>query len=291
MPTLAHALVTSPSRPPASPPIRWMLFLHGIFGSGSNWRTFARRWVDARPDWGAVLVDLRLHGRSLGFDAPHSLKAAAGDLLALLPSIPGPVAGVVGHSFGAKVALELVAELGGALDEAWIVDGAPGARPDRRGSEDTTHVLDLVESLPRTFAARTDFHQALETAGIGERTTEWLAKNVAAADGGGYRFKLDLRAIRAMLQDYFERDLWPIVEDPPGRVRIDLVVGGQSSAFDAVDRERAARAAARRSERVRVHTIENAGHWVHVDAPDALLALLIAKGTRDQAARSSWTKR
>ena len=50
---LAHALV----EPPAGKPQKWMLFLHGILGSGANWRSFARALVKERPEWGAVLVD------------------------------------------------------------------------------------------------------------------------------------------------------------------------------------------------------------------------------------------
>lgn len=58
---LAHGIVTSRS----ADPDRYMLFLHGILGTRANWRGIARRFVDARPGWGAVLVDLREHGESL----------------------------------------------------------------------------------------------------------------------------------------------------------------------------------------------------------------------------------
>ena len=85
-----------------------MAFLHGILGSGANWRTFARRFVEAKPTWRAVLVDLRKHGASQDFPAPHTLVACADDLRALEKSI-GRFDGVLGHSFGGKVALELVA--------------------------------------------------------------------------------------------------------------------------------------------------------------------------------------
>ena len=54
------------------------LFLHGILGSGANWRTFARRLCAARPGLCGVLCDLRLHGASQeGFSPPHTLAAAA----------------------------------------------------------------------------------------------------------------------------------------------------------------------------------------------------------------------
>src|SRR6201999_468457 len=60
--------------PKEATPSRWLLVLHGIFGSGRNWGSIARRLVEARPEWGAVLVDLRLHGQSReGFGAPHTM--------------------------------------------------------------------------------------------------------------------------------------------------------------------------------------------------------------------------
>ena len=60
-----------------------------------------------KNDWRAVLVDLRMHGASQDFSPPHTLAACVADLRALENSI-GPFHGVIGHSFGGKVALELV---------------------------------------------------------------------------------------------------------------------------------------------------------------------------------------
>src|SRR4051812_33412858 len=130
---LAHVIVTSPSLPAGEAPSRLLLFLHGILGSGPNWRTFAKQIVAARPDWGAVLVDLRLHGESQdGFAPPHTLAAAAADLEELIatleqtdeaaPLVVRPrVRGVLGHSFGGKVALELARQRAGDLDQLFVV--------------------------------------------------------------------------------------------------------------------------------------------------------------------------
>ncbi len=273
-PLLTHALVTAPGAAPSS----WMLFLHGIFGTGANWRTFARRWTAERPTWGAVLVDLRMHGRSQGFAPPHTVAATAADLCALEASVPGPVRGVTGHSFGGKVALAYVAARRGDLERAWILDSTPGARIDRHGSETTLHVLEILASLPRELPSREAFEEALAAKGIEPALVAWLAMNVGPAPGdAGYVFRLDLSAIRALLDDYFAKDAWPVIESPPGTVRVGLVIGGRSRVFDEADRERASRAAAEHADRVDVHTIEAAGHWVHVDAPDALLAILLER--------------
>ena len=45
-------------------PKRWMLFLHGILGSGINWKSFARSFVDRCPSWGAALIDPAVAGHA-----------------------------------------------------------------------------------------------------------------------------------------------------------------------------------------------------------------------------------
>jgi pimeloyl-ACP methyl ester carboxylesterase len=97
----------------------------------------------------------------------------------------------------------------------------------------------------------------------------WLAMNLEPM-GDVFRMRLDISAIRALLADHFARDLWPVLEDPRERTRIDLVIGGASEVFPAEDVDRA-RAAA--SDRVHVHVIPNATHWVHADAPTELSAI------------------
>src|SRR5438876_3303415 len=73
---LSHSLVASNGRAPE----KHLVTLHGAFGAGRNWGAIARRLVEARPEWGVVLTDLRLHGDSQGFSPPHTLDAAAADV-------------------------------------------------------------------------------------------------------------------------------------------------------------------------------------------------------------------
>src|SRR5690349_11504323 len=103
-----------------------MLVLHGIYGQGGNWRTFARRLVERRPEWGCALVDLRMHGKSQGAPPPHSLAAAAADVAALAAELGARA--IAGHSFGGKVTLAVLAG-GTRVDQAWVLDASPSARP------------------------------------------------------------------------------------------------------------------------------------------------------------------
>ena len=90
-----------------------------------------------------------------------------------------------------------------------------------------------------------------------------------------YRLRLELPAIRQLLQDYFVVDAWPVVESPPGRARVHMIVADRSNVLDADDRARAQRAAAAHPGRVFYQVIPDAGHWVHVDAPDALVDAIV----------------
>jgi pimeloyl-ACP methyl ester carboxylesterase len=92
---------------------------------------------------------------------------------------------------------------------------------------------------------------------------------------GGYRLRLDLDAIAALLEDYFSLDLWPVLEAPPGEGDLDVVIGGRSGVFSPADRARVEGLAAA-NPRLQVHLLANAGHWVHVDDPEGLFALLSA---------------
>ncbi|MGZ3416973.1 MAG: alpha/beta fold hydrolase [Polyangiales bacterium] len=259
---------------PGVTPQRWMLFLHGILGSGANWRTIAKRIVAARPEWGAVLVDLRLHGSSRPIDPPHTIDAASRDLVRLESRVPGPIKGVLGHSFGGKVGLAFAdanaKRLG--LSHLFLIDSNPGMRPDARGSETTTRVFEMLEQLPARFPSRPAFVAEVQARGFDLPIAQWLAMNVESIDGE-YRFGLDLPQLRALLEDYFTKDYWRVIEAPP--CRLVIVNGGASNNYSPEDKARAAMIAAN-NDLVELHVVPGAGHWVHAEAPDALVEIVTA---------------
>ncbi|NNE17261.1 MAG: alpha/beta hydrolase, partial [Myxococcales bacterium] len=125
---------------------------------------------------------------------------------------------------------------------------------------------------------REAFVESLTKAGQPRAIAEWLAMNLRRTNDGGRRFGPDLSVIRTLIEDYARTDCWDIVEAPPPGCLLGIVVGGESEAFSPADRERAA-TVAERNPQVSVDVVEGAGHWVHVDAPDALLALLTSRQT------------
>jgi pimeloyl-ACP methyl ester carboxylesterase len=250
-----------------APEARIVLFFHGILGSGQNLRTIARRMIETRSDLSAWLVDLRGHGRSPKGTAAPSIDACAEDVVRLARDA-SPIA-AVGHSFGGKVALALSEKL--ALDDVVTIDTAPGARAPLTDGDAALAVLASIESLPPLLPTKTAFIRALAEK-HGRSIAQWLALSTEETDGG-IRFALDHCEIRALLADYFARDLWPLVEAP--RARVHLVIGERSISYSPEERTHAAAVAAR-EPRVTVDVLP-ADHWVHVDAPDGLLRVLTTR--------------
>ncbi|HVK67234.1 MAG TPA: alpha/beta hydrolase [Polyangium sp.] len=263
-----HALVTAPGASPS----RCMLVLHGIFGSGGNFRTFTRALATACPDWTFVLVDLRAHGLSTSLPPPHTLAAAADDLARLSAALPLDVRGVMGHSFGGKVALAYADRRRGELDQLWVLDSTPSARPSGMDRVGAAKILAMLESFPAELPSRDRFLELVTSHGVARAEADWLAMNVRR-EGDAFRFRLDLAAIRDLLADYFAQDLWPVVERPDGRRHTGFVIGGRSDTVSADDRARVASLAAK-DPTLSVHVLPNAGHWVHVDDPEGLLRIL-----------------
>ncbi len=250
-----------------------MLFLHGILGTRANWRGIARRFVEARPGWGAILVDLREHGDSLGLAAPHTLAAAASDVEELERSLGLGVQGALGHSFGGKVVLQWLSGRAGRPTEAWVIDASPSIRPIDEDSSAAADVLDTLSGLPREWPSREAFVSAVTDAGQPPGISQWLAMNLRPTEDGARVFGPDLAVIRDLIEDYARTELWAVVESPPEPATLDIVIGGRSAVFSPTDRARLDEIA-KRNTRVSAHFVRDAGHWVHVDAPGALVALL-----------------
>ncbi len=267
------ALLTAPGLSPAQAE-RWVVFLHGILGRGSNWRGIARQLLASHPSWGAALVDLRAHGDSRHLPPPDHLDAAARDVARLVDSLPGPLGALLGHSFGGKVAVAALEHV--RIPELFVVDSLPGARPDRRGSEGTMGVIEVLAALPERFESRDAFVALLQARGLRKALADWLATNLDRLEDGSLRFGLDVARVRTLLDDYFARELWPVLDPPPPGTRAHVVIGGRSTVYSAEDRARADELATRHPEAVDVHVLQEADHWVHVDDPAGLLAIVRA---------------
>jgi len=82
------------------------IFIHGVLNDHSVWILQTRYF--AHHGWNVLAPDLPGHGKS-GGDPPVSVEAAADFVLALMEAAALDKAALIGHSFGALVALETAA--------------------------------------------------------------------------------------------------------------------------------------------------------------------------------------
>ena len=246
-----------------------LYILHGFLGSGRNWASFARRLVDLRADWRAVLVDLRLHGDSQDVDGPHSVVAAAGDLVELVAALgpDGPTA-VLGHSFGGKVALAATRRLAPTPVQTWIIDSTPAAGGEGSGAD---RLLARLEASPSSFPDREGAVAWIAEGGFDETTARWMATNLERR-GEDWAWRLDAGALRELFTDFNTTEVWEAAEAAPPGASIHFVRATRGSILASEDAERIQRLAAR-GEPVALHELEG-GHWLHTDNPDGLLELI-----------------
>ncbi len=232
--------------------------LHGILASARNWRGFARRLVGAHPDYTFVGVDLRSHGESEAGPAPHSLAACAEDLLRLAEQTGMPEV-VIGHSFGGKVALcyGQLAPMG--LRAVWSLDSNPAMAKVGGAVEG---VIRLAAELPMPVASR-DVVEAF--AQYGKGVAAWMTTNLRRVDAG-FEWRFHVPGVLALIEDYAQTDLWPWLADPG--LDVHLLWADRGLRYSAEDQERVAQLP------VRGYELPEAGHWVHIDQPEALAALI-----------------
>lgn len=261
---LHHTRITAEGRVPT----HCLTFLHGIYGRGRNWTSVAKQIVQRKEDWGARLVDLRQHGESTSFDPPHTVTAAARDLIELETSL-GPSSDVVlGHSFGGKVALEYARIAERRPRQVWLLDSSPDAQ---NPSGSAWSMLGIIRTLPSAFPTRQVFVDALVAHGYSPEVASWMGTNLAFKDGQ-YVWQLDFDAMEQLLLSFFSLDLSPLIDEPPAGVVIHVVKAEQSSVITSEMCERIQQAAARHG-RVHLHRIAG-GHWVNTDNPTAIVDLV-----------------
>lgn len=253
---------------PGSSPSRRGLILHGILGSAKNWRSFARSLSAKAPDWEWVLADLRGHGDSPSGTPPHTLQKCAEDLLAL-----GPFDIVVGHSFGGKVALSYAATTPHPLEEVWVLDTNPGAATEnmnRLGTQDISRVLGALLEIPLPIPSRDHLVTTLQGQGFTSSLALWMTTNLKPSDNG-FEWRFDLQTVAELLRNYLTVDHFPTLVSPSYTCHL---VRAERTVWPTEDISRLE--AMSRYPSFNYHTLGNSGHWVHVDAPQALAALLLS---------------
>jgi pimeloyl-ACP methyl ester carboxylesterase len=236
-----------------------IVILHGLFGSGRNWASFARQQSGSNR---ILAVDLRNHGAS-PWDALMDYPAMADDVLELIGSELGGKAIVLGHSMGAKTAMTAALTKPEAVQKLIVVDSAPVAYGhSHAGYVDLLRALDLTK-----ISRRAEADAALADSVPQPELRGFLLHNLNFGDDGP-RWQLNLDAIQPNLEALMS---FPF---DPGAARYDgpaLFIGGGKSKYILPEYHAAIHdyfpAAG-------IEMIEGATHWVHAIKPEEFSRLV-----------------
>ena len=260
---------------PDAPPV---ICVHGAHDHGRMWDGLAPRLAE-ELGYRVLAVDLRGHGDSGRLSSGHTWMAAALDLGLLARSLGEPVR-FVGHSFGAGLSMYVA----GVWPELvrWVVN-VDGLGPPVEN--ESVSARDWAADATRSFASAerallqpgrryaTVAEMVERRAGVNVRLPrEWVEHLVAhgsVEDEGGFRWKAD-----PVFNVGFPGD-W----DPTGiaaeheLVQCPLLVltGAEADTWsDLTPEQIESRLAAFTSADIRHRTVPGAGHYVHVERPDAV---------------------
>jgi esterase len=236
-----------------------LLILHGLFGSGSNWRSTALRLGEIRR---VIVVDQRNHG-----DSPHTpsmdYPAMARDLCRLMDRLNLASADLLGHSMGGKTAMQTALLYPDRVRSLVVADIAPVAY--QRDYSDIFTAMAGVD--PSRIRNRGDAETQIARHISDPNLRLFLLKNLGR-DGQAYRWKLHVEGIEASMPALLD------FPDPVPCRRFDgptLFVAGELSDYVLESHHEAIR---ERFPQADITAIPGAGHWLHVERPRHFLSAL-----------------
>ncbi|MEO7071177.1 MAG: alpha/beta fold hydrolase [Nostocoides sp.] len=247
-----------------------IVFLHGLFGQGRNWMQIAKAVSGpAGTDARCLLVVLPDHGRSPWSGVFSFESYAAAVASTLTAAAPGERWTVVGHSLGGKVAMILALAHPDLAERLVVVDIAP---KDYLSLDRFAGYIGEMQGLPLAeVTSRTDAESRFAEPDPGVKA--FLLQNLRR-DGDGWRWQanLDLIAADAALGAGSRMAGWPDTagEYPAYDGVVVWLTGGESRYVQPEDGE----AMRTLFPRTRQLTVKGAGHWVHTDAPEVVVAAL-----------------
>lgn len=227
-----------------------VVILHGLLGSSRNWQRIMR---ELSADCRVIVPDLRNHGDSP--HGPHSVAAMRDDIVHLIETNCVEPPHLVGHSMGGFAAMAVSTTDAAAIGSLIVVDIAPVRR-----TEGLRKILDALMELDlKSIHTRTDADRALSEKIPDAGVRQFLLQNLKRNTAGEFSWRCNLPELRRFLaEETFELPPRAVYEGPT------LVIAGGRSEYKVWEHEELLRAY---FPAMVLEIFEDAGHWVHMDAP------------------------
>ena len=240
-----------------------LMILHGLFGFSDNWQTHAKKLAEY---YRVILVDLRNHGRS-DWSEQFSYKIMADDVLELCDDLGLEDLILVGHSMGGKVAMHVAEKREDFLEKLVIVDMGIKGYPMHHD-----HIIAGIKAVDlESIKARREAEEQLGAYIESEGIKQFLLKNMYWKEKGQLAWRMNLPVLEREMPNIlggFEADEIFIptlfIRGAMSNYILDEDVPSLESQFPDME----------------LVTIENAGHWVHAEAPNEFQEALLGFSLR-----------
>ncbi|UCF91672.1 MAG: alpha/beta fold hydrolase [Desulfobacterales bacterium] len=232
-----------------------VIILHGLFGSLENWHPVARQLA---ADFRVLTVDQRNHGRSFHSDI-FNYDVMAEDLAQFMQQQNLAQAALIGHSMGGKTAMRFAFAYPQRVSRLIIVDITPKAYPPLNGE-----IFEALRALDvRRLASLKQADDHLQPVIPDTALRLFLLKNLKRSKEGGYKWNVNLEAIRKS-----HPQLTAKISGGPFPKPCLFIRGEHSDYIREADWPEVRQY----FPAAELATIPAAGHWVHVEAKDDFVA-------------------
>ena len=236
-----------------------LIILHGLFGFSDNWQTHAKKFASY---YRVILVDLRNHGHS-PWSEEFSYQIMVDDVKELIDNLGIRKMHLLGHSMGGKVAMLFAQQYTAYLDKLIVVDIGMKAYPMHH-----QHILAGMHSIDLSvITARSQAEAILKEHIDSDGVRQFLLKNLYWKDKGKLAWRMNISVL--------EREMSEILAALPEKETFvpTLFIRGALSNYILDDDFAEIEEWFPEAEIV---TIENAGHWVHAEAPEEFIDAVLS---------------
>lgn len=240
-----------------------LMILHGLFGFSDNWQTHAKKLAEY---YRVILVDLRNHGRS-DWSETFSYEIMADDVLELCDDLNLEDLILVGHSMGGKVAMHLAEKREELLKKMIIVDMGIKSYPMHHD-----HIIAGIKAVKLdSISARREAEEQLSAYIDSNGIRQFLLKNMYWKDKGELAWRMNLpvleREMPNILGGFEAEEIFTptlFIRGAMSNYILDEDIPSLEAQFPDME----------------LITIENAGHWVHAEAPEEFQEALLGFSLR-----------
>ncbi|MFM6934383.1 MAG: alpha/beta fold hydrolase [Flavobacteriales bacterium] len=231
-----------------------LVILHGLFGFSDNWQTQAKKFAEY---YRVILVDLRNHGHS-PWSEDFSYELMVSDLEELFQTLQLKNVILLGHSMGGKVAMHFAQKNESLLDKLIVVDMGVKSYPLHH-----QHILAAFNQIDLSkLSARSEAESILKQFIDSEGVRQFLLKNLYWKEKGKLSWRVNFPVLEAAMPEILSSLPMKEVFIPTLFIRgmlSNYILDEDISTLEEYFPD------------AQIISVEDAGHWVHAEAPEAFV--------------------